>query len=144
MSISKLHVNTLKQHPPSSTLMRPIVPPHLMRVSPSTATNASWPIASGNCSTPCKSLSDIITRTRHLIIDEGTGLFLATLEKGKPLWVSNPCLALQHCHFGTVLHNLCMLREFFNVPESLGVRQLVFYAYKSDPTQWMTNDSIQA
>lgn len=111
-----------------------------MHASPNTGINASRQIASVEFYEICKNSKDTIERTRYLITEESAGLYLATLDDGQPVWVKDPALALQHCHLDTVLHNLYILREFFNVPHTLGTKEVVFYAYTSNPTRWLTDE----
>jgi hypothetical protein len=73
-----------------------------------------------------------------LIYQEEEGLYLGTLSDGRPVWVKDPLQAMQHCHADTALRNLYVLREFFNTPETLGIREVTFYAFVSNPTQWFT------
>lgn len=90
----------------------------------------------------CKTSSSsrrTISRVRHVIVQEETGLFLGTLEDGRPVWVKSPLQAMTHCHEHTVLRNLYSLREFFDIPESLGTREVTFYAYASNPLTWFTD-----
>lgn len=47
--------------------------------------------------------------------------------------------ALQLCHHKTVLKALFILREFFDVAETLAIKQVKFYAHASLPTQWFTD-----
>lgn len=67
-------------------------------------------------------------------------MFLGTMTDGRPVWVKDPLLAMQHCHEDTVLRNLYCLREFYEVPEMLGTKAVTFYAYVSNPIEWFTND----
>lgn len=65
-----------------------------------------------------------------------TGLYLGTLEDGRPVWVKDPLQAMQHCREDTVLRNLYALREFYDIPETLSTKAVTFYAYTSNPTRW--------
>lgn len=62
------------------------------------------------------------------------------MSDGKPVWVKHPLQAMQHCHHDTALRNLYVLREFFEVPEMLNIKEVTFSAFASNPTQWFTED----
>lgn len=66
-------------------------------------------------------------------------MFLGTLEDGRPVWVKSPLQAMQHCHADTALKNLYVLREFYDIPERLGIKEVLFYALTSDPRHWFTD-----
>lgn len=46
---------------------------------------------------------------------------------------------MTHCHEDTVLRNLYTLREFYDIPETLGTCEVTFYAYISNPQTWFTD-----
>lgn len=107
-----------------------------MDASPTTAIASSRRTGSAGYSGTCKNSTRKIERKRYLIQQQATGHYLATLESGQAVWVKDPMLALQHCRHETVLHNLYILREFFDVPGMLAIEEVTFYANASNPLSW--------
>lgn len=139
MTTSASRNSTSRKRSAASTLTKRSVVLPLNLASPNTGMRLPRQNASAaSCKTSSTSKATI-SRIRHVIVQEDTGMFLGTLENGKPVWVKSPLQAMTHCHHDTVLRNLYALREFYDIPENLGTREVTFYAYASNPLTWFTD-----
>ena len=138
-SVSRSSTSTRQSRRSTSTKLS--VLPRLSHASPNTGTKSPRLNVSGDSSKTSNTSKRTINRVRYLITQEETGLFLGTMTDGRPVWVKDPLLAMQHCHEETVLRNLYALREFYEVPEMLGTKEVTYYAYASNPLEWFTNDA---
>ena len=139
MTISPSQSSTSKLRFSASTLTTPSGLQRLSIASPNTGTLSSKPTASSESHKKSSKSKRTIKRNSFLIFQEDAGLYLGTMADGTPVWVKHPLQAMQHCHHDTALRNLYVLREYFDVPEMLGVKEVTFVAFASNPTQWFTD-----
>lgn len=139
MTTSASRTSTSRKRSTASTLTKRSAVLPLNLASPNTGTRLPRQNASAASCKTSSSSRPTISRKRHLIVQQETGLFLGALENGKPVWVKSPLQAMTHCHEDTVLRNLYTLREFYDIPETLGTCEVTFYAYISNPQTWFTD-----
>lgn len=139
MTTSASRSSTSRKRSTALTLTKRSVVLPLNHASPNTGTLSPLQnVSAASCKTSSSS-RPTISRRRHLIVQEESGLFLGALENGAPVWVKSPLQAMTYCHEDTVLRNLYALREFYDIPETLGTREVTFYAYASNPLTWFTD-----